>query len=94
MKEITKRRKKAKEYLSEALGSEWMTRQMRGILLEGKQALDRCALELGRRLAESVMYLEREGLSGPDYRPIDSRTKKWASQRGSIYMGGQKFCVD
>lgn len=94
MKEITKRRKKAKEYLSEAFGSDWMTEQMRGILSEGKQALDACALELGKQLAESIMYMERETLSGPDYRPIDSRTKKWASQRGSIYMGGQKIFVD
>jgi transposase-like protein len=94
MKEITKRRKKAKEYLSGAFGSDWMSEQMRGILLEGKQALDACALELGRRVAESVMYLEREELSGPDYRPIDSGTKKWASQKGSIYIGGQKIFVD
>lgn len=93
MREVTRRRKKAKEFLSEVFGSEWMSEQMRGILLEGKQALDRCALELGKRLAESIMYMEREELSGPDYRPIDSRTKKWASQQGSIYMGGQKVRV-
>ena len=94
MKEITKRRKKAKDYLSGAFGSDWMSDQMQGILLEGKQSLDACALELGRRMAESVMYLEREELSGPDYRPIDSGTKKWASQRGSIYIGGEKIFID
>lgn len=94
MREVTRRRKKAKEFLTKAFGSDWMSEQMEGILLEGKRALDTCALELGKRLAESIMYMEREEISGPDYRPIDSQTKKWASQRGSIYIGGQKVFVE
>lgn len=94
MEEITRKRKKAKEYLAGAMGRDWMAEKMMGVMFEGKRALDACAMELGKMLAESIMYMEREEIAGPDYHPRDSRLKKWASQRGSIYMGGQKVSVN
>ena len=40
------------------------------------------------------MYMEREERSGPDYHPTSSGLRKWASQRGSIYIGDQKLSVE
>ena len=40
------------------------------------------------------MYMEREEKSGPDYHPTSSGLRKWASQRGSIYIGDQKLSVE
>ena len=39
------------------------------MMLEGKQALDTAMLEIGRLVAETLMYMEREERSGPDYHP-------------------------
>ena len=44
--------------------------------------------------SETLMYMEREERSGPDYHPTSSGLMKWASQRGSIYVGDQKLCVE
>jgi transposase-like protein len=67
---------------------------MRQIVLEGKRAFDAVHLELGRMLAESIMYMEREEIAGPDYQPKASETYKWASQGGSVFMGDQKIAVE
>lgn len=67
---------------------------MQGILLSGKRAFDLCAMELGRMLAQSLMYMEREEIAGPDYHPKERGLKKWASQAGSVYIGGSKVKVD
>jgi transposase-like protein len=45
-------------------------------------------------MAETIMYIEREEISGPEYRPLSSEIKKWASQGGSIYLGDQKIPVE
>jgi len=53
---------------------------MYDIISKGKQALDVFLLELGKMIAEAIMYIEREEISGPEYRPISSEIKNWASQ--------------
>ena len=40
------------------------------------------------------MYMERESIAGPDYRPKDSSIQKWASQSGSVYIADQKVPVE
>jgi hypothetical protein len=40
-----------------------------------------------------ILYAEREELAGPDYYPIEDGLQKWASQPGSVYLGGQKVQV-
>ena len=67
---------------------------MAGILLEGKRELDGISLELGRMVAEAIMYMEREEIAGPDYRPYSSDMRKWASQLGSIFIGDRKVKVE
>lgn len=90
MKEITRSRKNAKRHFSEMGGGEWLMSQMGEILTEGKRAFDGCVMELGKMLAEAILYMEREERAGPDYHPVDSRLKKWASQAGSVFIGGSK----
>lgn len=67
--------------------------QMGEIITHGKRAFDQCAMELGRMLAETIMYMEREEMAGPDYHPTDRDLKKWASQRGSVFIGGSKVHI-
>jgi hypothetical protein len=55
------------------------------VISEGKRGLDGLALELGRMVAEAVMYLEREEIAGPDYQPYRSEVRKWASQPGLVF---------
>lgn len=93
MKGITRERKKAKRLLSEIAGGGWLMGQMGEIITHGKRAFDQCAMELGRMLAETIMYMEREEMAGPDYHPTDRDLKKWASQAGSVFIGGGKTRV-
>ena len=73
---------------------EWWADQVVQVMLHGKRALDAAMLDVGRLVAETLMYMEREERSGPDYHPTSSGLMKWASQRGSIYVGDQKLCVE
>jgi transposase-like protein len=68
--------------------------QMHDILRTGSQALNAVSLELGRQLAEFILYSEREELAGPDYQPRKEGLYKWASEAGSVYVGGQKVVLD
>ena len=45
-------------------------------------------------LAETILYMEREEVTGPDYHPTDPLLKKWASQQGSVFIGGHKVKVN
>ncbi len=93
MKVITRERKKAKRLLSEVSGGEWLQKQMINIVTEGKTAFDACAMKMGQMMAESFLYMEREEMAGPDYHPTNSTIKKWASERGSVFIGGHKMKV-
>jgi transposase-like protein len=67
---------------------------MHDILQTGSQALNELSLELGRQVAQFILYAEREELSGPDYHPSEDGLHKWASQPGSVYLGGQKVRLE
>jgi transposase-like protein len=56
--------------------------------------LNEVSLELGRQLAEFILYAEREELAGPDYQPRKEGLYKWASEPGSVIIGGQKVSVE
>jgi len=71
-----------------------VTQQLYEVVTEGKKALDGMLLELGRVVAESILYLDREQMAGPDYHPTDGQIKKWASEPGSIYLMDQKIRVE
>lgn len=94
MRADTVRRKKTTEVFKELHGEKDIRTQMFEVMLRGKDALDSFIQDLGRMLAETIMYIERENIAGPDYRPFNSRVQKWASQQGSIYVGDQKMFVE
>jgi len=64
------------------------------IFAKGKQGFDICMKELGRMVAETIMYIEREEIAGPDYQPFSPDMRKWASQGGSAYIGDQKIRIE
>ncbi len=93
MRRDTKKRKKATQALQAAQEKAWWTDRMFQVMVGGKRALDATMQEIGRMVAETIMYMEREELAGPDYHPT-SPLQKWASQPGSIYLGDQKIHVE
>ena len=94
MKVNTKRRKNARRGFDQILGRQALVDRMYQIVTQGKQGLDSFLLELGRMMAETVMYIDREEIAGPDYYPRDRAVQKWASQPGSIYIADQKIQVE
>lgn len=94
MKVITKNRKKAMGGFRQITAQEQMRQRMHEILRTGSQALNQLTLELGRELAEFILYSEREERAGPDYQPRRAGLYKWASEPGSVYIAGQKVGVE
>lgn len=91
MKETTKQRKKARKGIEIAYGRPRLVDQLFLMLARGKQGFDAMMKELGRMMAETIMYIDREEVSGPDYAPFSADIRKWASQAGSVYIGDQKI---
>jgi len=94
MKVNTKQRKKATREFEGIFGRQVLIDRIYQIISKGKQGLDTFLLEIGGMIAEAIMYIEREEVSGPDYRPFHPDVRKWASQAGSIYVGDQKISVE
>jgi len=90
MRKDTIQRKNASKGFQAATGEGWMQDRMFQIIASGKQALDEVMLDVGRMVAESILLMDREQQSGPDYIPSDPSLQKWASQGGSVYIGDQK----
>src|SRR5437879_4660388 len=94
MKVETKHRKKAMAGFRQMSSEEQRRQQMHEIIQNGTRALNQVSLDLGRQLAEFILYSEREQLAGPDYQPRKEGLYKWASEPGSVYVGGQKVSVE
>jgi len=94
MREDTNRRKKASQFLRKIEGGQWLTGRVVEIVAQGKRGLDGLVVELGKMVAEAIMYVEREEIAGPDYRPYNSEVRKWASQPGSVFVGDRKLRVE
>jgi len=94
MKVNTRKKRNARRVFEQMYGKQEMIDRMYQIISQGKQGLDAFLLEVGRMMAETIMYIEREEISGPEYHPISSKIQKWASQGGSIYLGDQKISVE
>lgn len=58
------------------------------------QALNQVTLELGRGLAEFILYAEHEERAGPDYQLRREGLCQWASEPGSGLIAGQKVAVE
>lgn len=94
MKVSTRDRKKATRGFEGLFGRQELIDRLYRIISKGKQGLDTFLLMIGGMIAEAIMYIEREEISGPDYRPCTPGLQKWASQKGSIYLGDQKIRVE
>lgn len=90
MKKSTRQRKQAASFIPQAVGQDIFVDKMIQVMSEGKKAFDSFSLEIGRMLAEAIMYMDREQVAGPDYLPRDSNIRKWGSQQGSVFIGDQK----
>lgn len=94
MKQSTKQRKQSARAIPRAFGQDEFTSRIVQVVAEGKRAFDSISMNLGRMLAEAIMYMDREQIAGPDYAPLDPTVKKWASQGGSVFIGDQKVKVE
>ena len=94
MKYNTKKRKKAIRCMQEAYGREEINNRLYQIFSQGKVGFDALMKELGKMMAETIMYIEREEIAGPDYYPYSPEIQKWASQGGSVYIGDQKIRIE
>lgn len=89
----TLRRQNAIRGFRQIAGREGLVEQMYQVICEGKKGLDACIMEMGKLLAETIMSMEREEISGPDYRPLTPDYSKGGTQPGSVYIGDQKVKV-
>ena len=67
MRRETAQRKRALAGWKAMAGEERLLGTMVRVIHAGKQALDAVMLEMGRMVAKSVMLIEREEVTGPDY---------------------------
>jgi putative transposase len=93
MKLSTIQGKKARAGFRQAIGREELVNRMYEIIRVGKRGLDGFLLDLGSMVAETIMEIDREERSGPDYYPSQEGLYKWACQEGSIYLGDRKISV-
>jgi len=93
MRSDTRQRKHTIAGLRAISGEQQMLGTRVRVIGSGKQALDAVMREMGRRVAESIMLIEREELAGPDYYPTHPGLQKWAHEAGSAYIGDQKVTV-
>ena len=92
MKRITQEVRRRKEILQTLRGESWLIEDLAAVRAEGKHALDECVMKLGRILAESILYTERQQMAGPEYHP-DGIFRKWGAQAGSIYLSYRKVRI-
>lgn len=93
MKRITEKKKNVKKLFEAMQGEEWMNQELKEVMNQGKKALDSCMMEIGKMMAETLMQMEREQITGRDYYPEREGLQKWGFQNGSIYLGDQKVKV-
>jgi len=63
-------------------------------LQKEKQGLDSVMDEIGSMVAEAIMYIEREEIAGPDYRPLKPDIYKWARGAGSVRIRDEVVKVE
>lgn len=92
-RQVTSKGKHAAKAFEGAMGQTRMIELYTDVFERGKAALDDVFSEVGQLLVESIMYMEREELAGPDYQPLDPRITKGGTQAGSVYVGDRKVRV-
>ena len=76
MKVNTRKRRNARRVFERMYGKQEMIDRMYQIISQGKQGLNAFLLEVGRMMAETIMHIEREEISGQECHPLSSEIKK------------------
>lgn len=92
-RKVTSKGKQAAKAFEGAMGNGRMGEIYLDVFKRGKVALDSVFSEMGQLLVESIMYMEREELAGPDYLPTSPSIIKGGTQAGSVYLGDRKVRV-
>ncbi|MBK9038594.1 MAG: hypothetical protein IPL83_05415 [Bdellovibrionales bacterium] len=92
MKRSTRQRKQSANQIQQLLGEDNFALKVAQTIRWGKASIDSLNHEIGRMLVESILLMDRENIAGPDYAPTGD-IYKWASQRGSAFIGDQKVAV-
>lgn len=90
MKQSTREFKQTANQFSDALGENRILRELLTIRAAGKSAFDDLHRRLGVMLVETILQVEREELTGPDYAPKEPGLHKWGYQNGSVFIGEAK----
>ena len=90
-RKVTSKGKASARIFSEAMGQERLQQIGQEVIRTGKSAIDGVIYEVGQLLVETIMYMEREEIAGPDYQPIDPAIHKGGTQQGFAYLGDQKI---
>jgi len=89
-RKVTSKGKASAKIFSEAMGPERLQQIGLDVVRMGKSAIDGVIYEVGQLLVETIMYMEREEIAGPDYQPLDPKIQKGGTQQGFAYIGDQK----
>ena len=92
MRKVTSKGKKSANQIRQAMGQDRMAEIASGIVAHGKSVLDDAIQEIGQILVESILYMQREEIAGPDYDPIAGYIKG-GSQQGSVFVGDRKMRI-
>ena len=90
---VSSKGKQAAKAFETAMGAERMIEIYGDVFMRGKAALDGVFSEVGQLLVESIMYMEREQIAGPDYHPSAPQIHKGGTQAGSVYVGDRKVRI-
>jgi transposase-like protein len=93
MNRVAKRIKKNKDVLRMLGGEEFWEDKVADVISRGKKALDQMCGDLGRTVAEILLLMDRENVSGADHHPKQKDLHKWGFQGGSVFLGEQKMKV-
>ena len=91
MKDSTRIAKEAAKQFHEILSREPGLFDLLAIREQGKTAIDGLHKRIGAMLVESILQIEREELTGVDYRPKEAGLQKWGYQQGSVFIGFRIF---
>ena len=84
----TRQRKRALAGLRVISGKDSMLGTLVRVNSLDKQALDAVMLEMGRMVAESVVLIKREEVTGPDYYPTDPDLQSWCIKAARFIKAG------
>lgn len=89
MKISTKQRKQSAKQIQQLFGADDFSLKIAQTIDWGKQSLDLINRQVGKMIVESILLMDRENITGPDYAPNDGMYK-WAHQQGSVFIGDSK----